>query len=239
MEASLTIIPLRTVKYNDRHSILTAYSMERGPISLLVPAGAGKEASRVRALTTPLSIVECQVSGRFTRDIPVLKSPRAVSVMNNILSDPGRRMTAHFLAELLTVVLREGEADPGMFRFLTASIEALDRVEHPANFHIAFLYGLARVTGIAPAVDDFKPGKVFDMADGVFRTSHPYHSLYLSAADSQVLERLSRMTYANMHRYRFTRAERNQVLDKMLNYYTLHYTSMRNLQSLEVLRSLF
>lgn len=239
MDGILTIIPLRTIKYSDRHSILTAYSLERGPVSLLVPAGTGREASRIRALTSPLSIIECQATNKPGRDILVMKSPRAVVVMNNVLADPDRRMTAQFLAELLTVVLREGEPDKGVFHFLTSSITKLDSVERPANFHLSFLYGLARVTGIAPDVTGYRDGMLFDMTEGVFRMTRPYHNMYLSAADSHVMAMLSRMTYDNMHLYHFTREQRNQILDVMLNYYTLHYTSLRSLQSLEVLRRLF
>ena len=44
MLRELHCIALRTIKYNERHSILSAYSLEVGRVSFLVPAGAGKEA---------------------------------------------------------------------------------------------------------------------------------------------------------------------------------------------------
>ncbi|MCH5346030.1 MAG: DNA repair protein RecO C-terminal domain-containing protein [Muribaculaceae bacterium] len=238
MDRTLTLIPLRVVKYSDRHSILTAYSRERGTVAMLVPAGTGREAARVRALTSPLSIVECVAKSRPGRDIMIMTAPRPVKVMNRILADPDRRMTAQFLAELLTVVLHEGAPDEVAFRFLTESIEALDSTPSPANFHLAFLYGLARVAGIAPDVEGYRPGMLFDMVDGVFRLTPPLHGIFLEADSARVVERLSRMTYANMARYRFTRAQRNDTLDAILNYFTLHYTSLRNLHSLAVLRSL-
>ena len=58
MLRELHCIALRTIKYNERHSILSAYSLEVGRVSFLVPAGAGMEATRRRALFLPLGAVE-------------------------------------------------------------------------------------------------------------------------------------------------------------------------------------
>lgn len=236
---TLTFIALRTVKYNDRNSILSGYSREEGPVSLLVPAGTGREAVRVRALTTPLSVVECEATRRPGRDLYRLSSPRACLVTPNLLTDPARCMTAQFLAEVLSVVLREGQAEERLFDFLTDSITVLDTAPHPANFHLAFLVGLAAIIGIAPDVTGYRPGSVFDMKEGVFRLTHPLHRHFLSGEDSEAMFKISRISYSNMEHFRLTRDERNRALDTILDYYTMHYAPLGNLQSLSILRSLF
>ena len=43
----------------------------------------------------------------------------------------------------------------------------------------------------------------------------------------------------NMHLFRFSRRERNEALDLILEYYSLHYTSLTSLRSLDILRELF
>jgi len=42
-----------------------------------------------------------------------------------------------------------------------------------------------------------------------------------------------------MHRFRFDRQQRNQVLDVMLTYYRLHHSTLGTLRSPEVLKQLF
>lgn len=236
----MIIIPLRMTRYSDRHAILLAYSREAGPVSLLVPAGNGKRAAMTRALLMPLSIVDCEVNVRPGRDIHQLSSPRPVEVLNNIVTHPGRRMTAQFLAEVLSVVLREGQPDEGMFSFLYRSIKYLNDLPaaQTVNFNLAFLYALGRVAGIAPDASTYREGYIFDIADGVFRASTPLNGKWLSADDSKVLWKLSRMTFDNMRFYRFTREQRNRALDTILDYFTIHYASLRSLQSLPVLRSM-
>ncbi len=235
---TLNIIALRTVKYNDRSSIVTAYSLEEGPVSLLVPAGNSREAARVRAITMPLSVIECQASSRHGMDIYRMSSPRPTVVTANILSDPDRRMIAQFLAEVLTVVLREGQSDRGVFEYIRQSVETLDSADRPANFHIAFLYGLAGVLGIAPDVESYTPGAVFDMIEGRYRVMRPLHRHFLDQADSAALHHISRMTFANMAHFHLSRDQRNNILDAILYYYTIHYASLASLRSLAVLRSL-
>lgn len=236
---TLTFIPLRTVRYSDRANILLAYSREHGPVSLLVPAGGGREASRIRSVLQPLGLIEGQVDIRPGREIYRLSQPRPLEVFANVSLHPGRRMAAQFLAEVLSVVLREGTADEAMFHFLSESVKILDSSPEVANYPLVFLFSLARVLGIAPDVATYLPGAVFDMVDAVFRPTLPLaHRNFLSPEDSAVLARLARISFSNMRAFRFDRAERNRALDLVLDYFTLHYAPLRSLSSLAILRSL-
>ncbi|MDE6153062.1 MAG: recombination protein O N-terminal domain-containing protein, partial [Muribaculaceae bacterium] len=53
MYTTLDCIALRTVRHSDRHSILSAYTRQRGRMSFLIPAGNGREATRRRAMLMP------------------------------------------------------------------------------------------------------------------------------------------------------------------------------------------
>lgn len=240
MFRTMHIIALRTVKYNDRHSILSAYSREMGRVSFLLPAGNGREASRRRALTMPLTPLECVASVRPDRDIHTMRDPRPLMVTHTLHSDPVRSAVALFLCEILQVVLRENQEDPALFAFLWEAVAKLDDPSlNPANFHLCFLSRLGRFIGIEPDADGWAPGRVFDMVEGIFRATPPMHAHYLRPTEAAVVARLSRMTWDNMSRFRFSRDERNEILDVILRYYTIHYTSMNSLRSLDVLRSLF
>lgn len=215
--------------------------MEMGRISFLTPAGAGREATRRRALTMPLGSFECVGDIRAGRDIYTMKELRATSVFHDIRSNPVKGAIALFIAEVLSVVLRENQEDLVLFTFLNYAIKRLNDTDSSkaSNFHICFLYKLGRYIGIEPDVSTYREGRIFDMLDGTFRTTAPLHNNYLKREAATVVAALSRMTFDNMHHFRFTRGERHDLLDNILRYYTIHYATLSSLRSIDVLRALF
>ncbi|MCM1355338.1 MAG: DNA repair protein RecO C-terminal domain-containing protein [Staphylococcus sp.] len=236
----LHLIALKTIKYSDTQTILTAYSREQGRVSLSLPSGTGKAAARMRALTMPLSVIECMGERRAGREIMPMRQVGRSLAMASLHSDTVKQMMAMFLAEILTVVLQGAEPDGALFDFLSDSIQILDEADGPrtANFHLCFLFNLGRHLGIEPDVSTYSAGAILDMADGRWRRSAPLNRGYLLPDEAAAAFRLSRMTYANMGRFRFNRRQRNEILDKILEYYSIHYVSLRQLRSLEVVRSL-
>ncbi|MDE5666290.1 MAG: DNA repair protein RecO C-terminal domain-containing protein [Duncaniella sp.] len=237
---NLHLVALRTTKYSDTQTILTAYSRELGRVSLAMPAGKGKSSVRMKALAMPLSVVECVSEPRPGREILPMRQASQGVVLKSLHSDPVKQMIAMFLSEVLAVTLQGGAPDESMFDFLVSSIGILDNADAAAtaNFHICFLFNLARHLGIEPDVSTYGGGSLFDMADGRWRRSMPLHRNFLSTADSEIAHKLSRMTFSNMHRFRFNRNERNAIVDGILEYYSLHYVSMRYLRSLDIVRML-
>ena len=236
------IIALRNIKNKDRSSILTAYSLEAGRVAFAIPAGAGREAIRRRALLMPLSAVECMADTRRGTDVMIMHEPRPMSTSASAIhSNPLKSALAMFTAEVLGAVLRESGPDESLFAYVYNCMEVLAALpsERTANFHIMMLMGLGRFIGIDPRTEDYRQGMVFDMAEGRFRLTPPLHRHFLNAADSEAVARLSRMTAANLHMFRMTRAERARILDLILEYYSLHVASLGSLKSLEVLRTLF
>lgn len=241
MKQHLHIVALRTVRHSDRHSILTVYSREAGRMAFAVPAGAGREATRRRALLMPLGLAECVADIKPGREIHQMSEPRSDNPLHGLRSNPVKSAVAMFVAELLGVVLRDGPPDEGLFDFICRSVLLLDALPaaRTANFHICFLYYLGRYLGIEPDTESFREGCVFDMVDGTFRMTAPMHRHYLEPQRARAVAMLGRMTFANMHLFRMTRLQRNDLLDGVLEYYSLHYTGLGGLHSLDVLREIF
>lgn len=240
MYQPLHCVALRTIKYNDKNSILSVYSLELGRLSFLVPAGNGREANRRRALFMPLSIFECVASIKPGRELCLMRDPRVIEPLHGIHSHPLKGAVSLFIADVLNAVLRESQSDATTFAFLADSIVRFNEMEEGvANFHLCFLYRLGRFIGIEPDVSTYRDGAVFDMQEGRFRMTPPLHHKYLMSDDARVLSLLSRITFENMRFFKFNRRQRNDLLDKILEYYTIHYSSLSQLQSLDVLRALF
>lgn len=240
MFQTLNCIALRSIKYNDRSTILSAYSREAGRMSFIVPSGNGREARRRRALFMPLSVFNCQCDVKPGKEIHMMKEVSPTIMGGSIHSHPVKVVIAMFIADVLNAVLREPQSDPLLYDFIIEAIDNLGRNERGlANFHLCFLFRLGRFLGIEPDIGSHHAGQVFDLIDATFRESPPMHNKYIEVSDAQTVVALSRMTWENLHVFKFTREQRNATLDEILRYYTLHYSRLSDLSSLDVVRTLF
>lgn len=242
MNTVIECVALRTVRYSDRNSILTAYSRQYGPVSLLVPAGNGRQASRMRALMMPLGHFECVADIRPGREIYPVHDLRPLSLPS--AGDPLRASLSLFIADVLTGLLREQSPDEHLFNFLVDMLSMMRigtdtpvlTVRQLCNLHVWFLVRMSHYLGIEPDWHTYTPGSVLDMQDGIFRHFPPAHRNFLPPDESAAANRLSRMTPRNLGRYRFSRFERNTALDRILRYYHIHFPTFSEPSSLAVLR---
>lgn len=237
---TLRFISLKLTRYSDSQSILTAYSRELGRVSLAVPAGQGRSAGRLRALTMPLGVVECQTERRPGREVLPMRQAVQGLALRSLHSDPVKQMMSMLIAEVLGVALQAGEPDRMLYDYIEGAIAYLDGADarQTANFHLCFLYQLGRHLGIEPDTSTYGPGRVLDMMDGCWRMTAPLHRHYLNPEESAAAYGVSRMNFGNIGAFRYNRTERNRILDGILDYYSLHYASMRGLRSLDIVRSL-
>lgn len=243
MYQRLECVALRTIKHSDRSSILVAYSRQLGRVGLLIGAGRGASAVRVRALTMPMASFECVASVVPGRELFNIKDVRRDDGAHE--SGPGdavRSAVAFFMADFLGTVLREPMADEPLFcgvREVSRRLSGGD-CRGMANLHIASLSSLTVAMGIEPDVSTWREGRFLDMREGRFTVSPPSgHSDYLDQRRSQVAYRLSRMTLDNARFFKFSREERNEILSELLRYYALHGYKVGNLVSVDILRDLF
>jgi DNA repair protein RecO (recombination protein O) len=145
-----------------------------------------------------------------------------------------------FLSEFLGSVLRNNEPQPELFAYIARSIHLLDRIGNGlGNFHLCFLIGLTSYMGITPNTDGYRPGTYFDMQEGIFVAEQPIFNTALQPNEAAFMIKLLRMNFANLHLYRFSRGERNIILDRIITYYSIHLSGMGQLSSPAVLHALF
>lgn len=240
MYEHLSCIALRTVKYDDRHNIVTAWTAQHGRVGLIVAAGGTREAARRRALMMPLGTFEGEVDIRPGRELYNIKDVRPLGVHTSIASSPGKAVVALFLAEVLDRILREASPDESMTEFIFKSIDILESAgaRGTANFPLVFLSRLSAFLGIEPDASEWKRGRIFDMADGIYRMTAPTTGKWLTPAEAKVGATVQRLTFAGAERMNIPRWLRREILDRIIEYYTLHLVSLENIKSLSILREL-
>ena len=232
-------IVLHVLKYSDKNSIAHIYTDARGRMSFLVPQGKTRGARMRNAMFMPLSVLEFEASIVPGREIASLKDARTLFPLVEIYCDPVKSAVAMFISELLTRAIQESERNVGLWEYIAQSVRLLDAMrDGVANFHICFLYNLGSFLGIQPDTGSYHTGYWFDMENGVFTPTRPSRS-HLRPREAAALMMISRMNFSNLHLFRFSREQRNAVLDIALRYYALHNSTVGNMRSPDILSQLF
>lgn len=241
MYETLHCVALRTIRYSDSRSILSAWTAERGFMSFALPAGKSREATRRRALTMPLSAFEGVCDIRPGRDISFIRDIKPMDVGMAMISDPAKLAMALFLAEVFERLLRYSQRDDALSLTIFDTLDALNHAgpRGVANFALWTLYRLTIPLGIAPDMSAWSRGALFDPDSGRWTQTRLTGSGYDSARESTAARLLSRMTRDNIERLRLTRDDRRQMLDGLLRYYEIHFVRLTPLHSLDVVRELF
>ncbi|HWS01482.1 MAG TPA: DNA repair protein RecO C-terminal domain-containing protein, partial [Prolixibacteraceae bacterium] len=147
---------------------------------------------------------------------------------------------AIFLAELLYKVLKEEESRPELFHFLNNSFQILDLLQSGvANFHLIFLIQLARYMGFAPTNNYNENQQFFDMASGNFTGTMPLHQSFLEPGESMFFKEFMDIPYEEAGKIKLSAAVRNRLLQRMVEYFSLHLGIRLQIKSLEILGELF
>ena len=240
MYEKLRGVVLNTVRYSDKHNIVHIYTDGRGLMSFAVPLGKTNAARMRNAMLMPLSLVELEAGVRPGRDLSMLREVRRSYPLATVYSDPVKNAIALFISELLAHVIQEPEGNDPLFRYIEQAVRLLEQMPgQVANFHICFLYHLGAHLGIQPNLESYRKGYWFDMTEGIFVPAAVRGHMHLKPDEAQVIHLLSRMTFSNMGVFRFSREQRNRVLDLIISYYRLHNAAIGTLRSPDILKQLF
>jgi len=107
-----------------------------------------------------------------------------------------------------------------------------------SNFHLWFLVAFMDYAGIGPSYTSL-PECYFDMLSGQFTSRQPMHPDYLEPRSATILNRLLQMPAEQVSSLLLTGEERTDLLERILKYYHLHLTGIRQIRSLQVLKDIF
>lgn len=233
-------------RHNDRSNVVTLYTRRHGCVSFVSSVSQGRR-GRMRAATImPLACIAADVSFRGDRALQTLPEVYPARLWTSLYFHPVKSALAMFTADFLNSLLRSYPPDEPLYIYLVEAVACLDALpsDRLANFHIALLSGLLGLTGIFPRIDTWREGRLFDMAAGEY-VDYPFIGVsaergnVLGEVESRFIPLLARITFDNMHHFRFSRKERERLLTLLIRYFGIHLPLWGNIKSLDILKEIF
>ena len=209
------IIVLNTTRVKENSIVLHTISRAYGRRSFLVRVG--KNAGMSYFL--PLNLLEVSVTENPKSDLWYARVVSAEAPLNSIRDNIYKNTISLFMAEVLFRIVKQGNAEDGLYDWCRLQILTLDALETDfSNFHIRFLLELAVALGFRPQVNDILPftGEYQSVIES-FMTS--------SLAESMLIPLSGQV--------------RNDLASSLIRYLEFHTESTINIRSLAVLRELF
>jgi len=233
-------IILHQIKYTDSEIVAQMYTRKFGRQSFLIKGMRNRKTGKHAILFQPMFILDLELYYKQTREMQSLKEFSVSFTPYNIYSNIKKSCVAIFLGEILTSVLKEESPHEEMFDFIEESIIYFEQCKEGfANFHIAFLAGLSSFLGFEPGQRLEKENIFFDMVNGIFVPIPPVHGNYANEEITNILADFFMASYDSIDKISLTGKMRNDVLETIVRFYSLHLPGLKKIKSLDVLKEVF
>jgi DNA repair protein RecO (recombination protein O) len=233
-------IVLNQIKYTDSGIVARLYTKNFGRQSFLIRGMRNKKAGKHNIFFQPMFILDLEMNYKATREMQILKEFSVSYAPYDIHSNIKKSVVAIFLGEVLSSVLKEESPHEELFDYIEDSIIYFDSCKEGfSNFHIAFLAGLSSYLGFEPGLKTSKEDLFFDMTNGIFVPIPPLFGNYANEEISQILAEFFDSSYETVGNITLTGALRNEVLETLVRYYSLHLPGLKKINSLAVLKEVF
>lgn len=234
-------IVVRSTKYDDSALVVQAYTLLFGMRTYMVRGirrrkGRGMPA----ALFQPLSLLDMLVYEKPNRGMQHIKEVKPAHHYVSLPYVMEKSSLLVFINELVYKCIKEESDNPTLFAFLYDSLVYLDSADQGlALFHIRFMLQFSRYLGFYPA-NNYHPQQrpYFDMAEGQFVQRLPGVQQQIEPPLSALFSQLIAAPDYE-HAMVVPKVQRLALLRKCISYYACHVPHFNEMQSLEVLLSIY
>ena len=232
-------VVLGTLKYGEKGVIVHLLTDVCGRQSYMIQGVRPTAKGSKMALLQPMFTLEFEGLTSSKMSMHRMKDMVPGMVLHSTPFDVRKSTMALFMAEVLYRLVKESEESSSLFEFVWASIAALDALEEGiANFHLWFLANLSRPLGFSPD-NEYSDGAWLDIRDGHFTPNALIPSFALSPENARILHDMLECDVRYLGEIGLNRTERVDFLEAMLRYYSYHLESIRQVESIRVLREVF
>lgn len=232
-------IVLHTIRYTDDTFISNVLTERSGVVGFMVRRAKSKKTAVKHTLFQPLTHLVLEWNAQ-SKGLAHPKSAQVDYAYRTLPYDHTKTGTALFLAEFLSHALRTEPPSAALFEYIESSLRWYDEASSGyANFHLTFLMRLLRLLGFRPDLGHYTDGYCFDLEAGCYCETAPTHGNFVPPQQARLMPQLLRMNYHNMHLFKLSGNERQQLLNVINKYYSLHVPNFPTLRSIEVLHEVY
>lgn len=236
MRVSDKAIVLQSIRHGDKKFILKLYSKQQGLLTTIASVGNSSKSKIKPSAILPLTLVDIELISKQNKDMHLLTEMSCYKVLTNINTSFSKLSIAQFLNEILIKSLKEQSGNEHLYGFIESCLILLNDLESNfANLHLYFLIELTKYLGFEPQNNYSTQSPFFDCRAGCFSSAYLIAPFGLNKDDSK---HFSEFLKSNAMLISLTNAQRQMLLNVLVDYYKLHLPEFNDVKSLEVLREI-
>jgi DNA repair protein RecO (recombination protein O) len=229
-------IVLHNFKYNDKKHIVKIFTQEKGLLTFMVTISASQKSKFKPAFFLPLTLLEIDYTFKEHKQFLSFTEVKCYHPYKSIHANFLKTSVALFANELLLRCLAAEDTNFELYDFIENFALYLDEsgeaVTHLPNW---FALHLTKYLGFFPLISDSEH-TFFDMIEGVFRANAPSHIHFVNGDILIIITALIQANLSTIHSFQIPKVYRLEIQKIILEYYQLHHFSIKNLQSVEILK---
>lgn len=238
MESACYALLIQATKYGES-SLIVKLLREDGVITTCIAKSTSRKNSATpAAVFQPLGLLNVELSHKGNPDaMHNLKSASFAENPNSIYQNPIKQAILFFYAEVLQQLLKQDFQNDYklLYNYIIEKKEELSSAEQVSPYlPIIFLLDLAQFSGIGIDPESYEFGYGFDISESRFVPRHhmKMKELFL---DSNAAELLAKLIMKDEIDTLYSKGIRNEVLEKLSNYFKVHFQGSFKLKSPEIL----
>jgi DNA repair protein RecO (recombination protein O) len=233
-------IVLHHIKYSETSLIVTIYTEKFGRQAYIVNGVRGKKAKIKANIFQSLFLLNMEIYYKPKSDLQRAKEIQNAFIFTELPYDIKKSTLAIFISEILYKTIQEQEPNQELFDYLYTSIQMLDvKDKGLSNFHIYFLIHLSKYLGFFPSNNYSVEYCYFDLKAGSFLQLKPMHSSFLDKKQSAIFSNMLQFSDNQHADIKIKYIDRIELLEKIIEFYSLHNEGVTNIKSLNVLKEVF
>lgn len=233
MYTTTEALVLGSVKYQDKNLIVKCYTRDHGLVSYFVRNAFGGKKNKMAVYFQPLNWVDITAKHRLNGSLEYIKEVSMHQNYQSIPFDFDKSSVALFIAETLSLSIKQADADRSFFDFMTQAIRLFDNDISLPDFHLYFLINLSKYMGFYPL--ESKNNEYFNPVDGIFENLPNAYCLPLR--ESALMKRL--LALDDLSTAIFSQNERQILLKTLVHFFSQHIHGFEQLKSLDVLHEVY
>jgi DNA repair protein RecO (recombination protein O) len=230
-------IVIHSIKYAESDLIVHCYTKDFGLKSYYLKGILNNKKTKLKkSYFLPLNLLEIVAFHNNKGQLNSIRELQILQPYRTLHTDIYKQSIVLFISEILNQTLKEELHDERLFDYLKVAFYQLDQAKKVSNFHLKFVVNLIKYLGFAPVFEE--KAKVFDMVEGKF-LNQPISTIFIENEELKWFKSVLLSENFDENEVIFNRNQRNELLDRLMQYMTLHINNFKKPKSMVVLKELF